>query len=1370
MADRSISVRLRAETADFNRQIDNTAQRTNTAAQRIEASSVKVETARKRERDATAQVEAAEKRLADTKARGTASARQIENAEKQVTQARNAQKGATEALTAAEKRHAEVAGTATTSLGRLAQSANQNADAWNTAGTALLGAGAAVTGLGVAALKTGIDYNTLQQQSRAALTTLLGGAEAANAQMDKLDAFARTSPFSKSTFITAQQQLLAFGVTADQVVPTLQAIQDAVAAAGGSNQQLSELVFVLAQIQAAGKITGQDLIQFGQRGVDAATLIGSQMGKTGEQIRSDITAGSLDAGTAISALTAGMEQKFGGAAGNVKKTFLGATDRVKSAWRDLSSELAEGLVGKDGGGALGSLANRAADAMRDFQALPGPVKASGAALGAVTAAGLLTSGMFLTLAPRIVSTRVAMATLRTEMPRASRAFTTVSKSMLGIGGAAAGILAASEAAGILINILKTGEAEQGANELEKSVRDLAKSGDISNLNAQFQNWGKVLGANVNDVTDLGGALREALAPSVQDSMANLVGHLPGVTSYTEDVRTRFAALDTTLSGMVNGGSADEAAVAFGEIQKTAASLGFSTEKLNTLFPQYSDALVGATTDQTKAKTAGEQLAESMGYVGDMSEDSAKALQSWRDKVIEADSTMLDSQGAYDAVIQKNKDLAQSTADATKSSKDSWEDYYDGVSVSMGDLLAEMQKQIDAQSNWHENLLGLADRVKQELPPKFQESGKEMLEALELQGADGASLVATLSSSSDAEFAKYVKKWGKQGSEAKDAWRESWEAAIDPVPKFKSAKEAQAEFLHGLLLNPGTIPVTADTTDAERAVANLRAAISNSSIPNYVEVSATRPSRFSKSLNTGLPRSPFADGGAITGGTPGVDSVPILTMPGEHVWTTAEVNQVGGQGAMYRMRALARAGALPKYASGGAVGYLGIGTPSATDSASIRTARLKAALRAATAEEKAAQKAYDAIDSSKANHAKKVAAKADLAQAKADAKAAQKAYDAAKSSVATLRGYASDLASDKRLGSGIYAKADNPGDAISNALSNASSLLDWADSGAFSKAATAKMRKTAKSAQVRLTKAQDKLSAATDTLSDITSAYDSLRGSLTGGFSLSGMLGSTDTYGWSSIDSAHDIATSAQAYAGKLKSLGSKVADLRKKGASQALIEQITALDVDEALQVADAFLADQSAITATSSALSQIDTNANAVGLAVVSGMTGAAAMALYTDAGGQMASGLVDSLAKNVDSIGSSIAVAITNAMAGKGSITTKKATKKTAKKKALGGAVYGSEPYLVGEQGPELFVPNVSGQILTAPATSAALSGSTVSAAQVSQADLVRALSGMTLIVNAQVGVDRKTSAELVVVGAHENQRTGNPQWRSSTGQVKR
>ena len=303
----------------------------------------------------------------------------------------------------------------TATVGTEAEKLAQKREAFQQLGRGMMVVGGAMTALTVGVLATGVAYNTLQQTSRAALTTLLGSASAAADQMDRLDAFARTSPFSKATFITAQQQMLAFGVESKKVIPYLDAIQDAVAAAGGGNQELSEIAFIMAQISSAGKITGQDLLQFGQRGVNAAELIGSQMGKTGAEIRDEITAGTLDADAALDALAGGMKEKFDGAADNVKQTFSGAMDRVQAAWRDLSADLAKPLVDPNGGGALVDFLNWTADIMRAFQALPEPIKLTGGAMFALAGFITLASGAALAAVPKYVALKESFMALSATM-------------------------------------------------------------------------------------------------------------------------------------------------------------------------------------------------------------------------------------------------------------------------------------------------------------------------------------------------------------------------------------------------------------------------------------------------------------------------------------------------------------------------------------------------------------------------------------------------------------------------------------------------------------------------------------------------------------------------------------------------------------------------------------------------------------------------------------------------------------------------------------------------------------------------------------------------------------------------------------------
>src|SRR5215471_7843325 len=230
--------------------------------------------------------------------------------------------------------------------------------------TLAAGGAVAMGALAVQTIRTGIEYNSLSQRARAAFTTILGSAKAADQMMERITRFARTSPFPRQAFIEATQQMISFGVSANRVIPYLTSIQDAVAATGGTAQTLSEITLVMSQIQAAGRITGVDLMQFAQRGINAADLIGLAMGKTGTQIKDQITAGTLDATTALDALSRGMEKRFGGAAANVKNTWVGTTDRIKGAMRDIGGAIVAPFIDPKGGGLAIEWGNQLATSLR----------------------------------------------------------------------------------------------------------------------------------------------------------------------------------------------------------------------------------------------------------------------------------------------------------------------------------------------------------------------------------------------------------------------------------------------------------------------------------------------------------------------------------------------------------------------------------------------------------------------------------------------------------------------------------------------------------------------------------------------------------------------------------------------------------------------------------------------------------------------------------------------------------------------------------------------------------------------------------------------------------------------------------------------
>jgi tape measure domain-containing protein len=239
--------------------------------------------------------------------------------------------------------------------------------------TASAGLSAAAMGSWAAsAFATGAAYNTLQQTAGSALETLMGSAQAATAQMAELTEFTKTSPFPRQLWIQAQQTLIGFGVAADDIVPTLAALQDGVVAVGGSAQSIEEVVLILAKISSVGKVTAEDLNELGVRGIDAAGLIGEAFGESSAEIRDSISSGSLDAATFLDTLVTQLQSRFGGAAEGLRETWVGAYDRIKGATRDVGSILAAPFIDPAGGGAAVTWANDVADAIRAFEDALGP--------------------------------------------------------------------------------------------------------------------------------------------------------------------------------------------------------------------------------------------------------------------------------------------------------------------------------------------------------------------------------------------------------------------------------------------------------------------------------------------------------------------------------------------------------------------------------------------------------------------------------------------------------------------------------------------------------------------------------------------------------------------------------------------------------------------------------------------------------------------------------------------------------------------------------------------------------------------------------------------------------------------------------------
>lgn len=194
--------------------------------------------------------------------------------------------------------------------------------------------------LGKSAVLTGVQTASAFQQSQVAFTNMLGSGTKANAFLDQIKKMAAETPFEFPDLVTASQRLLAMGFSAKSVIPTLTAAGDAVSAMGGGKEQVNQVVMALGQMQAKGKIAGDEILQLTEAGIPAIKILANQYHVTTAKMQEMVSKGQVLSDKAIPLLVAGLEngtkstQKFGGMMAAQSQTLAGKwstfTDTVKT--------------------------------------------------------------------------------------------------------------------------------------------------------------------------------------------------------------------------------------------------------------------------------------------------------------------------------------------------------------------------------------------------------------------------------------------------------------------------------------------------------------------------------------------------------------------------------------------------------------------------------------------------------------------------------------------------------------------------------------------------------------------------------------------------------------------------------------------------------------------------------------------------------------------------------------------------------------------------------------------------------------------------------------------------------------------------------
>ena len=181
-------------------------------------------------------------------------------------------------------------------------------------------AGAALGGLGVYAVKLASDM----ENTRVAFTTMLGSAEKAGAFIKDLQNFAARTPFEFKGLTESAQQMMAYGIEAKNVIPTLTAVGNAVAAVGGGQDKIARVTTALGQMYAKGTVQAEEMRQLTEAGIPAWQILAKTLGTDVAGAMDMVTKRQVDAQTGVANLVSGMNEKFGGMMEKQSKTVTGS--------------------------------------------------------------------------------------------------------------------------------------------------------------------------------------------------------------------------------------------------------------------------------------------------------------------------------------------------------------------------------------------------------------------------------------------------------------------------------------------------------------------------------------------------------------------------------------------------------------------------------------------------------------------------------------------------------------------------------------------------------------------------------------------------------------------------------------------------------------------------------------------------------------------------------------------------------------------------------------------------------------------------------------------------------------------------------------
>jgi tape measure domain-containing protein len=676
---------------------------------------------------------------------------------------------------------------------------------------AVAAAGAAVIGIGI---KIAADM----EQAQIAFTTMLGSAEKAQAFMAKMRAFAEATPFEFADLVTATRRMMALGFEANETLPLLEAIGNAVAAMGGGAELIDRVTLALGQMRAKGKVTGEEMRQLSESGVFGWQQLAEAIGVTVPEAMAMVESRSISAAEGISAFMQHVQGEFGGAMEAQSKTLLGLWSTLKDRGKFILADIAQPLL--ESAKSIATFAIAALGAIGPVFAALSPlvplVMKFALAWAALKIIGLI-SNLFQGFLAALIPINASVATTTAEFwaltgasTAASAGVSTLAKTFIMAAARLAPLVLAMEFLPKFIKEVTTSAGDiaeafkaptEMAEEFERQVSGFSWKGADKTVTSGIQNVQQVMKELI-----AAGLSEDAAQARINATWRAAAAELGGFGGGIEDHlgRQRLLVGLTEEGGKASAAlQAELRAEALERLRagSAAESQAATMARLNAAYEAQSGVIEG---QQQVLKDFARMVGEEFGDLVEEGITLWEELQTALANNEGIDEAQAAWRGFVEDQVAALKDWRDEVADSLNFVKGSLDELADKEKLTANDIIKEFDKQAKAMQEYRRNWTTVSDRG--------GEAVEDLLSEILTMGQEGANILRVLAGANDKEFGKIVGKWNAAKGNSQDL---ATVIQRDLVGAIKDLVEA----IRGI---PGFKKTTfyADTDPAMRAINEL----------------------------------------------------------------------------------------------------------------------------------------------------------------------------------------------------------------------------------------------------------------------------------------------------------------------------------------------------------------------------------------------------------------------------------------------------------------------------------------------------------------------------------------------------------------------